>query len=282
MGGNRMWAILLLGVSLGCGSRGAPATQMSFETADTLISEFDANQISAVDESQTQSLIYWVKYNVECEQKDVKRRAIAQEFIAEFPRHEDAPKMLLWLARTTSDERKATPLYRRIVEQYPNTSFAESASQQLRQIDAIGKPFSLSFKDAITGKQVSVAELKGKIVAIDFWSTRCGPCVAEMPKLKTLYAKYKDQGVEFIGVSLDQPEGEGGLAQLRQCVEKIQIPWPQYFQGNGWESEFSSAWGIDSIPRMFVVDRNGNLFSTDARDKLDEMLPILTARSASK
>ena len=68
-------------------------------------------------------------------------------------------------------------------------------------------------------------------MVVDFWATWCGPCVAEMPAMKKLYAEYKDKGVEFIGVSLDHKEG--GLGQLKAFVAKEGIPWPQYYQGDG-------------------------------------------------
>ena len=101
-----------------------------------------------------------------------------------------------------------------------------------------------------------------------------------MPKMKQLYARYRGQGVEFIGVSLDQPEQRGGLDKLKTFVKENEIAWPQYYQGNGWESTFSKSWGINSIPRVFVVAPSGKLYSVDARGKLDTMIPDLLRSGA--
>ena len=81
--------------------------------------------------------------------------------------------------------------------------------------------------------------------------------------MKELYAKYRDRGVEFIGVSLDLSEKQNN--KLKAFVAKNEITWPQYYQGNGWESEFSRSWGVNSVPHFVLIDAQGNLAVTNAR-----------------
>src|SRR5258705_6392078 len=149
-----------------------------------------------------------------------------------------------------------------------------SASSNPRE--GLGKPFELTFTDAISGKEVSVQkDLKGKIVVVDFWATWCPPCVRAMPEMKKLYTQYKSKGVEFIGVSLDMPEAEGGLAALKEFVSKNKIEWPQYHQGTGG---LSKQWGITMIPTVFVIDADGKIASTNARDTIEQLIPELIAK----
>ena len=162
----------------------------------------------------------------------------------------------------------------------PIAARAQSAQEKLPPSEAVGKPFVLEFMDAISGSPVSIQRLKGKVVVVDFWATWCGPCVAEMPRMKALYAEYKNKGVQFIGVSLDQ--SGSGLDKLMAFVEENGITWPQYYQGAGWDSEFSKSWGIRSIPAVFVVDQQGKVYSDKARGKLETILPELLKRPAPK
>jgi thiol-disulfide isomerase/thioredoxin len=202
------------------------------------------------------------------------------DFAKRFPKDERVGELLYQLASNLSDKTKQAEIYGRIQSEFPESEIAKKIEARVKQFgiignakDMIGKPFVLSFSDAIKGSEVSIEGLKGKVVVIDFWATWCGPCVAEMPNMKKLYAEYKDKGVEFIGVSLDQPKEKGGLDALKAFVEKNKIEWPQYYQGNFWQSDFSSAWHINSIPCVFLVDAEGNLASVDARGKLEKLLP---------
>lgn len=203
-----------------------------------------------------------------------------EKFIAIAPKDERGALLLFTIGNQMEGSPRQVELFKRVISDYPeSSSVAGSAKGVLRKKEGVGKPFDLEFTDAIKGTSIAMKELRGKVVVIDFWATWCGPCVAEMPRMKELYAKYRGQGVEFIGVSLDESKEEGGLDQLKEFVARNEIKWPQYYQGKGWKSDFSSSWGIESIPAVFVVARDGTLFSTDARGRLDAIIPELLKNS---
>jgi hypothetical protein len=99
--------------------------------------------------------------------------------------------------------------------------------------------------------------------------------------MKEIYAKYHDKGVEFVSVSLDQPRNadptKDGLAKLKDFVGKNDMPWHHYYQGNFWSSEFSTNWGINSIPCLFLVDQKGNLVDVEAREGIEDRIKKLLA-----
>ena len=135
-----------------------------------------------------------------------------------------------------------------------------------------GEPAPAVTLTMLDGTQVPLASLKGKVVVMDFWATWCGPCIAELPNVKKTYAKYHEKGFEIVGVSLDQSKDK-----LTDFVKENDMPWPQHFDGLGWKNEFAVMYGIQGIPAMWLVDKDGNLVDMKARSGLDAKVEKLLA-----
>lgn len=129
---------------------------------------------------------------------------------------------------------------------------------------SVGDTPEMSFK-SVDGKEISLADLKGKIVLIDFWATWCGPCMAEAEHMVELNEKYGEQGLQIIGISLDQ-----NRQALEATVKEKQFNWPQYFDGKGWGNKFSGAWGVRGIPRTFLLDTSGTVVWVGHPAQIDE------------
>src|SRR5436190_4023804 len=114
----------------------------------------------------------------------IKGKAFIEDFIRKLPQDERGAVLLGELAYYSQVSAKRV-IYRRIAADYTTTPRAKLAEGALRQLDGIGKPIELSFDDVVSGKHISMTDLRGKVVVIQFWSTTCGPCLAEMPSLRS-------------------------------------------------------------------------------------------------
>ena len=107
---------------------------------------------------------------------------------------------------------------------------------------------------------------------IDLWATWCGPCMAELPKVKAAYEKLHPQGFEILGISFDREKPE-----LEKVIGKLKIPWPQYLDEGEDGKKLGNEFGISGIPTMWLIDKKGVLRDLNAREGLAEKVEKLLA-----
>jgi thiol-disulfide isomerase/thioredoxin len=94
--------------------------------------------------------------------------------------------------------------------------------------------------------------MKGKVVLVDFWASWCGPCRKNNPNLVALYSKYKAQGLEILGVSIDKSKSD-----WTKAIEKDGLTWLQVLDPGGWNAQSTLDYGVDAIPASFLIDKAG-------------------------
>ncbi len=145
------------------------------------------------------------------------------------------------------------------------------------------------------GKQYALSDLKGKVVLLDFWASWCGPCRRENPNVVRIYNQYKDQGFTVFSVSLDGLDSrqmaayQNDKTQINQAIEDSKKRWKEAIAKDGlvwdyhvsdlkkWECEPARQYGVSSIPRTFMIDKEGKIAAVNLRgaEQIEEALKKL-------
>lgn len=170
-----------------------------------------------------------------------------------------------------------------LAKKHPNWSYTRDFSSKLalieqqlntQQIKVGSKIPEIRMKNP-DGKEIALSSLEGKVVLVDFWASWCGPCRRENPNVVGVYEKYNAQGFEIFSVSLDglddrrlamfqnKPEVlkqqmEGQKKRWVDAIKQDRLKWPYHVsQLRGWSSPVAQQFGVNSIPRAFLIDRDG-------------------------
>ena len=137
--------------------------------------------------------------------------------------------------------------------------FAKPESQELdRLFSDVGvlkiphptAPVEIALKDP-NGLQVSLSDLRGKIVFINFWTTWCLACVIEMPSMEKLHQKFKDKDFVMVAINLQE-----SASKIKQFFKEYKLTFTTLLDSTG---DVGAGWGVRSIPMTFILDKSGRI-----------------------
>ncbi|WP_116105645.1 peroxiredoxin family protein [Lewinella sp. IMCC34191] len=180
------------------------------------------------------------------------------------------------LARLAPDDPNRMT-YAQYVDQVRQQVNFQKSQEQIQP----GKPApDLTLTDP-DGETVTLSDLRGQVVLLDFWAAWCGPCRRENPNVVKVYNRYKDQGFTIFSVSLDGIDDRQAQRltpeQLETARENQRQKWVAAIEQDGltwdnhgselrkWSSDATAKYGVRAIPATFLIDREGNIAEVGLR-----------------
>ncbi len=123
------------------------------------------------------------------------------------------------------------------------------------------------------GREIRLSEVVegNEYTLLDFWASWCVPCLGELPYMRAAYERFHDRGFEIYGVSYDEDGGS-----WRATIGRENMNWVHVSALRGWDCPTQILYGVNSIPRNYLIDSRGNIVARNLRGealvkKLEEL-----------
>jgi len=114
----------------------------------------------------------------------------------------------------------------------------------------VNQPAPPTSGEDLEGRPLNLETYRGKVVALSFWASWCGPCMRLVPHERELFQKHQGQAFALLGVNCED------AADGRLAAERERMAWPSFADGD-MGGPISSAWNIEGIPTVYVIDPQG-------------------------
>lgn len=159
-----------------------------------------------------------------------------------------------------------------VVSRVPSAVGAPLSSSPSPREGFLAPDFAL---DTMDGNRITLSELRGKIVVVNFWATWCPPCRAETPALEKSYKQYKDSGVVILGVDLTDQDT---ISAVESFIQEFQLTYPILLDRDG---SVSYLYLVNGLPTTFFINHagvirtvvvGGPMSETFIRSKIESLL----------
>lgn len=234
------------------------------------------------------------------EMQGLVARTKTSKDIEQFIETTDKPLVGALIGSMALAQRQFVPILRKaeakLEKSMPASDYAKDFTAYIGQLDKVnmGKNVSIIAEEnrqaapnislpSPDGKTYSLADLKGNVILLDFWASWCGPCRRENPAVVEVYKRYKEKGFTVFSVSLDGLDTrsrkryggdeakiakalEGQKGRWVAAIEKDKLEWPYHVSDlKKWECAPARQYGVSSIPRTFLIDKEGRIAAANLR-----------------
>jgi peroxiredoxin len=189
------------------------------------------------------------------ERKDQKKLEAAVAVFRQGLEMEGAPAIMRYnlgvaLLQLKRDEEGIAEL-KQYVKDQPNGGYLEMARNMIKDPRRARENFAPDFSfTSSEGEHITLEDLRGKVVLLDFWGTWCPPCVESVPEIRSLHKRHEKEGtLVIIGISSDDDE-----EVWREFTVKNKMVWPQY---RDHDNRIMRAYGIRAFPTYILIDHEG-------------------------